>query len=180
MRVLSWIDAKTYEMSGLVDEATLAIFFYGSLMFAFIAYLHIKQAYPLLPGLPFEGQYLVPFLFFTLGRQMSRIDVAPALKDVGKQLEHMHVVIEQSQAVMEDLLPGFVVDAIMSNTQDDMSFYSTDHTIIPDIELETEEYAAGKRTHVIILQAFKPPPHLTARTLSVVPQRYQCLCKTSG
>ena len=117
MSITSWIDAKAYDVSGLVDESMLAIFFYGSLTVAYNSYGSISRVYPSLPPLPSEAQLLLPLCFFMMGKQMSRFDVIPALEHVDQKLEESQTIVKQSHAVMEDLLPGFVVDAIMSNSQ---------------------------------------------------------------
>ena len=101
---LSWIDAKAHELSARVDETTLALSFYGGLVIIFDSYINIVRIFPSLPPLPPEGMELTVLMFFMLGRQMNRFDVNPALDLLG----HSH-------EVMKDLLPSFVVEALMSN-----------------------------------------------------------------
>ena len=109
--ILSWIDAKANELSGRVDENTIALSYYGSLMVAIFSYLCLLRSFGSLTDLPSESIMFSLLTFFMMGRQMSRLDVIPALEKIDHQLD-------QSHAVMNDLLPGFVVESLMNNTQE--------------------------------------------------------------
>ena len=132
-KFLSWIDGKAYALSLRVEETILAVTFYGSLMVGIASYLHLSRILAL-PDPPSEGIAFALIVFFMLGRQMSRLDVIPALQYIDNKLEH-------SKDMMHDLLPGFVVDALMSSgpifshgtplsralTFDEPLFNATDH-----------------------------------------------------
>ena len=115
LHILSWIDAKAYELSGLVDETILSLSFYGSLITAITFYVLFERLYPTAPAVPADGIMFAIMISFMVGKQMSRFDVIPALEHVDKKLEQSNIVVEQSQAVMEDLLPGFVVESLMNS-----------------------------------------------------------------
>ena len=108
-QMFSYIDSKATILSDNIEDTKLAVAFYGSLTLFFNGSILLNRFQDSkFTKASSEGQGLNSLVVFMMGRQMSRIDVLPALHFIWMKLG-------QSKEVMADLLPNFVVDALMSN-----------------------------------------------------------------
>lgn len=116
---LAWIDAVAHQLSDRIDETLLAIVFYGGLMLFFSVFIFLSRVYK---SLVISGEIVICALVgnFMMGRQMSRVDVGPALRIMKNRLG-------LSNEVMADLLPGFVVEQIMTSSPENLVRHPSPH-----------------------------------------------------